>query len=140
MENGFALMVLKRLLPDESYSSMKTTFLALCGQGYSLHGICDVPSSQTLFDGNCYTFTQSQINQFPNMYVALLLSCVCLFLFFFFFFVFFFFFFFFFFVFFFFLVWNKKMIISNGLNDFLMIICCFISLAYDFCFDRLFVV
>lgn len=37
------------LLPTESYTSMKQQMLAMCSS-VNLHGICDVPSTKTLFD------------------------------------------------------------------------------------------
>lgn len=54
------------LLPDETYTSMKQSFLSLCSS-VNLHGICDVSQDATLFDGSCYTFTQQQLNAFPNV-------------------------------------------------------------------------
>jgi len=57
------------LLADESYTAMKTAFLDMCSS-VSLHGICDVSSSQTLFDGYCYDFTSAQVAQFPNITIA----------------------------------------------------------------------
>ncbi len=46
-----------------------STFLDLCSS-VNLHGICDVSSSQTLFDGFCYDFTSAQVAQFPNITIS----------------------------------------------------------------------
>ncbi len=35
-----------------------------------LHGICDVSSSATLFDGVCFDFTAAQVAQFPNITIS----------------------------------------------------------------------
>ena len=54
------------LLPDESYTSMKKLMLDMCST-VNLHGICDVNSTETLFDNVCYNFTQAQIDMFPTI-------------------------------------------------------------------------
>jgi hypothetical protein len=58
------------LVADETYSSMKNAFLEMCST-VNLHGICDVASSKTLFDGYCFDFTAAQVAQFPNITIAL---------------------------------------------------------------------
>jgi len=57
------------LVPDETYSSMKSTFLSMCNS-VKLHGICDVASDQTLFDNKCYVFSPNQVAAFPNITIA----------------------------------------------------------------------
>ena len=55
------------LLPTESYTSMKSRLLSMCSAGANLHGICDVSSSNTLFDNACFSFSQAQLSAFPNI-------------------------------------------------------------------------
>ena len=58
------------LLPDETFSSMKKLFLGMCSSQNQLHGICDVGSTETLFDGKCFDFTAAQIAAFPNITIS----------------------------------------------------------------------
>merc|ERR1711991_154869 len=40
-------------------------FLQKCGQ-LNLHGICDVPANETLFDNQCFDFTESQLQAYTS--------------------------------------------------------------------------
>jgi hypothetical protein len=61
VDSGTTLM----LIPDTAFAAMKTAFLGLCSQT-SLHGVCDVSSSSTLFDdNNCFAMTSQQLAAFP---------------------------------------------------------------------------
>jgi len=55
---------------NTAYSALVSSFGALCGSN-SLHGICDVSSTQTMFDGVCYQMSQSQLNAYPSIGVVL---------------------------------------------------------------------
>jgi len=60
------------LLPSQPYADLQAAFQASCAtNGTNLHGICDVPAGQTLFDGACYPFTQAQLEAFPDLSVNL---------------------------------------------------------------------
>jgi len=45
---------------------IKSLFLALCPQSM-LHGVCDVPTTETLFDGQLFQYTQSELALFPTI-------------------------------------------------------------------------
>lgn len=67
VDSGTTLM----LLPDVAFAAMKKAFLALCSS-QQLHGVCDVSSSSTLFDGGaCFSMTPSQLAAFPTIQLLL---------------------------------------------------------------------
>jgi len=54
------------LIPPSAFTAFQDTLTGMCP---GLHGICDVSAGATLFDGNCYTFTQLQLNAYPDVTV-----------------------------------------------------------------------
>jgi len=53
------------LFPSPVFRALKQSFIRKCSTT-SLHGVCDA-GSKTLFESQCFTFTQDQLNQFPKL-------------------------------------------------------------------------
>jgi len=54
------------LFPDEVFRALKRSFTKRCTQS-KLRGICDVDSDKTFFDGQCFTVSDQQLGNFPDL-------------------------------------------------------------------------
>lgn len=57
------------LLPDKAWSAIRALFEKNCSSN-NLHGVCDVSSGQSLFDGACYRMTSAQVAAFPSLSIV----------------------------------------------------------------------
>eukprot|EP01104_Vermistella_antarctica_P011876 TRINITY_DN3357_c0_g1_i2.p1 TRINITY_DN3357_c0_g1~~TRINITY_DN3357_c0_g1_i2.p1 ORF type:complete len:261 (+),score=68.12 TRINITY_DN3357_c0_g1_i2:436-1218(+) len=53
------------LLPPSAFTALQNTVTALC-ENTTLHGVCDVLPNATIFDGQCFNYTQAQLEEFPE--------------------------------------------------------------------------
>ena len=59
------------IIPQAAYQAIKTMLLQNCSNNY-LHGVCDVPNSETIFDnGNCFNFTEDQVMMYPEIQLVM---------------------------------------------------------------------
>jgi len=59
------------IIPTPAYVKMKEFFLKFCQDDIFLTGICNISQNETLFDGYCFSMTDSDIKMFPPIQVVL---------------------------------------------------------------------
>ena len=66
VDSGTTLII----LPNKAFSALQTAITAVCSS-YKLPGVCNAPKGQSIFDGQCFDMTPTDIQNFPTFGVKI---------------------------------------------------------------------